>query len=72
MKVIHCGICGARQFFKDTAENVNNLIAFGWKVNGHGMICPSCVDAQIKLHNAMLINPRTIAEMIGDLSREVE
>lgn len=41
---IECSNCGARQRFKYSAENVNNLIAFGWNSFGNVPYCPKCVE----------------------------
>lgn len=71
MKIIQCAVCGARQFFKNTAENINSLIAFGWAFNGHGLLCPVCVDEQVKLNYAMLRDPQSIAAVIKRTAREV-
>lgn len=70
MKSIRCGVCGAQQVFKNTAENINSLIAFGWRCNGHGLLCPVCADEQVKQNYAMLGNSRVFAE-IERTAREV-
>lgn len=41
---IECSNCGARQRFKYSAANVNNLIAFGWNSFGSELYCPKCSD----------------------------
>lgn len=41
---IQCSNCGARQRFKYSAANVNNLIAFGWNSFGSALYCPKCVE----------------------------
>lgn len=40
---IQCSNCGARQRFKYSATNVNNLIALGWNSYGAVPYCPKCV-----------------------------
>lgn len=41
---ITCSNCGARQRFKYSATNVNNLIALGWNSFGSALYCPKCVE----------------------------
>lgn len=42
---ITCSNCGARQYFKYTAANVNSLIALGWNSDKTDLLCPKCAES---------------------------
>lgn len=67
---IQCNECGARQRFKYSAGNVNNLIAFGWNSSGVNLFCPECAKLWYQKHSTYLDGELHTIKMIDMLAEK--